>query len=107
MRSTKQLLGMRIKELRKTRKLSQEELAERIGVEPQHISRLEAGRSFPSLDRLDKIASALDVPLKEFFEFSHLGGAAERLKKIDEMAKGLSEERQRFAYRMLKALQEL
>jgi len=107
MKSTKELLGARIKELRKSRKLSQEELAELIGVEPQHMSRIESGRSYPSLDRLEKISIALRVPLKDFFEFMHLEDVIERLENIDGLAKELSEEQQRVLYRMVKALQEL
>lgn len=107
MKSTKELLGARIKELRKSRKLSQEELAELIGVEPQHMSRIESGRSYPSLDRLEKISIALKVPLKDFFEFMHLEDVIERLDNIDGLAKDLSEEQQRFLYRIVKALQDL
>lgn len=107
MKSTKELLGARIKELRKACKFSQEELAEMIGVEPQHMSRVESGRSYPSLDRLEKISTALNVPLKDFFEFMHLEDSAERLESIDALAKDLSEDRQRFVYRMLKSLKEM
>jgi transcriptional regulator with XRE-family HTH domain len=107
MKTTKELLGARIKELRKHKNLSQEELAEQIGVEPQHMSRIEGGRSYPSIDRLEKISTALKVPLKDFFEFMHLEDADERLENIDVLAKDLSEERQRFVYRVLKALQEM
>lgn len=106
MKTTKELLGARIKELRKARKLSQEELAELIGVEPQHMSRLEVGKSYPSLDRLEKIATVLEVPLKDFFDFSHLDGAGERRAGIDQLVKDLSEDQQRFVYRMLKMLKE-
>jgi transcriptional regulator with XRE-family HTH domain len=107
MKSTKELLGARIKELRKAGKLSQEELAELIGVEPQHMSRIESGRSYPSLDRLEKVSLALKVPLKDFFEFMHLEDAAERSENIDTLAKELSEEQQRFVYRMLTSLKEM
>ena len=107
MKTTKESLGARIKELRKISKLSQEELAEQIGVEPQHMSRIESGRSYPSIDRLEKISNSLKVPLKDFFEFMHLEGATERLESIDVLAKDLSEDRQKFVYRILKALQEM
>ena len=107
MKSTRELLGARIKELRKACKLSQEELAEIIGVEPQHMSRIESGRSYPSIDRLERISMALQVPLKDFFEFMHLEDASERSENIGVIAKNLSEERQRFVFRMLKALQEM
>lgn len=107
MKSTKELLGARIKELRKAYKLSQEELAEKIGVEPQHMSRIESGRSYPSLDRLEKISIALNIPLKDFFEFMHLEDVAERLETIETLVKELNEDRQRFAFRMLKSLKEM
>lgn len=107
MKTTKELLGARIKEMRRNRKLSQEELAEQIGVEPQHMSRIESGRSYPSIDRLEKISTALKVPLKDFFELMHLEDASELLENIYALIKDLSEERQRFVYRMLKALQEM
>ena len=52
MTTVKKLLGMRIKELRKVRGLSQEELAEMIGIDPKHLCRIEVGNSYPSLDTL-------------------------------------------------------
>jgi len=107
MKTTKELLGARIKELRKSRNISQEVLAEQIGVEPQHMSRIESGRSYPSIDRLEKISTALRVPLKDFFEFTHLEDAAERQETIDSLTKDLSDVRQKFVYRILKALQEM
>jgi hypothetical protein len=54
-----------------------------------------------------KISISLKAPLKDFFEFMHLEDATERLKDIDTLAKNLSDERQRIAYRVLKALQEV
>lgn len=107
MKSTRELLGARIKELRKARKLSQEELAELIGVEPQHLSRIEGGRGFPSLDRLEKLAVALKVGLADFFDFAHLEDADERLDEINGLVKGLNEEQQRFVHRLLKAMHGL
>lgn len=71
MKSTKELLGARIKELRKTRGMSQEELSEKVNIDPKHLSRIEVGRGFPSLDTLEKLADALNVELKDFFEFAH------------------------------------
>jgi len=107
MKTTKELLGARIKELRRSQNISQEELAEQIGVEPLHMSRIEIGRSYPSIDRLEKISTVLKVPLKDFFEFMHLEDASERMETIDSLAKDLSDERQRFVFRILKALKEM
>ena len=53
MRSTKELLGARIREVRKGAKLSQEQLAEKVDVDPRYISRIELGKCFPSLETLE------------------------------------------------------
>ena len=81
METTKNLLGARIKEMRKLRGLSQEKLAEMINIDPKHLSRIEVGRSFPSMDTLDKIAKALRVDLKDLFEFSHHGKTSNEMRR--------------------------
>ncbi|UMX47886.1 MAG: helix-turn-helix transcriptional regulator [Candidatus Nealsonbacteria bacterium DGGOD1a] len=48
--------------------LSQQDLAEKIGTKQSAISRLESGRSNPSLLFLQKIAKALDSQLEVFLK---------------------------------------
>ena len=72
MQTAKELLGMRIREVRKLRGLSQERLAEKVGVEPKQISRIEGGKSAPSLDTLEAIAKNLQVEMKDLLDFQHL-----------------------------------
>jgi transcriptional regulator with XRE-family HTH domain len=69
MADTKKLVGERIKVLRKQAGLTQEQLAEQVGLDARHLSRLEVGRHFPSLDSLERIAEKLNQPLAEFFQF--------------------------------------
>ena len=66
----KKLLGKRIKEIRKFRGLTQEKLSEMIDLETSSLSGIESGRFYPSLHVLDKIASALEVELIDFFKFA-------------------------------------
>ncbi len=69
MNDVKKQIGERINVLRKARGLTQSELAERVNLDSHHISRLETGRYFPSMESLVAIAHALDVELLEFFLF--------------------------------------
>ena len=69
MSTTRKLIGARIKELRRQAGLTQEALAERVGLDSRHLSRLEVGRHFPSLQTLELIANALNVQLVELFQF--------------------------------------
>ena len=66
----KKLLGKRIKEIRKFKGLTQEQLSEMIELETSSLSGIESGRFYPSLHVLEKIASALDVELIDFFKFT-------------------------------------
>uniref|UniRef100_C6E135 Transcriptional regulator, XRE family n=1 Tax=Geobacter sp. (strain M21) TaxID=443144 RepID=C6E135_GEOSM len=102
MKNTKELLGARIKELRKGRKLSQEELAELIGIEPRHMSRIEVGKSYPSLDRLERIAMALNVDLRDFFDFAHLEARPVNVDQINDILKEMTDEDLKKATRILK-----
>jgi transcriptional regulator with XRE-family HTH domain len=58
-------LGRRIRELRKERRMSQTELAEKAGVALMTISRLERGEHDPHTRTLWQIARGLGVPLLE------------------------------------------
>ena len=68
--NTKELLGLKVKEIRRMRKITQEKLSELIGVDNGYISKLEVGQNFPSIGTLEKIAKALDVELVELFQFT-------------------------------------
>lgn len=61
-------LGHRIREVRSTRKLSQERLAELAGMDRQAINRIEQGHQAALVDNLFRIAWALDVPLADLVE---------------------------------------
>lgn len=68
----KKKLGLKIKELRKRKGLTQEQLAELINMEQNSISVIESGRNFPTLGTLEKIAQILDVNLSDFFNYDYI-----------------------------------
>lgn len=99
------LFGMRIKELRTIRKLSQEQLAEKAAISPKYMSRIEMGQQFPSINVITKLANALQVELKDFFEFAHEVRNTKELKEIiNGLLKEMDEERLRIAVKVLRAL---
>ncbi|MDZ5608450.1 helix-turn-helix transcriptional regulator [Bacillus pseudomycoides] len=57
------ILGERIFELRKKKKLTQEKLGENIGVGKQIISKYEKGTKTPSLETIEKLADFFEVPI--------------------------------------------
>lgn len=68
----KKKLGLKIKELRKRKGLTQEQLAELINMEQNSISVIESGRNFPTLGTLEKIAQILEVNLSDFFNYDYI-----------------------------------
>jgi transcriptional regulator with XRE-family HTH domain len=58
---TPKVFGMRLKELRTKRAMSQDALARKIGVSREYIARLEGGHHDPPLSTLEKLAKALGV----------------------------------------------
>ena len=60
-----ELIGLRIRQIRKERNLSQEELAELSDVSARFISMIETGRKNPSLKVLCEIAGGLEISLDE------------------------------------------
>ena len=62
--------GKQVKKLREAKGLNQEQLAELVGLEYQTISRIETGFYFTSYENLEKIAKALEVKLKDLFDYN-------------------------------------
>lgn len=54
-------LGQRLQQLRKAKGFSQEELADRVGVSRQAVSKWEGGQTAPDLERLLALSKQLDV----------------------------------------------
>ena len=67
----KQDLGQRIQKLRKDKKITQEQLAEMVGIDPKNIS-IEKGNNYPTAENLTSIAKALNVDIYELFVFNSI-----------------------------------
>lgn len=55
------MIGQRIKQRRETLKLTQKQLADALGLTPQHISAIEQDKRLPSISSLAKFAEQLGV----------------------------------------------
>jgi transcriptional regulator with XRE-family HTH domain len=61
------IIGTRLRSLREERKLSQGDIEKRTGLLRCYISRVENGHTVPSIDTLEKLAAALEIPLYQLF----------------------------------------
>jgi transcriptional regulator with XRE-family HTH domain len=76
--------GAMIRKLREKRKLTQQELAEKLHVSPQAISKWETGQGFPDISLLEPLASVLEISLPELFS----GQEIENTNRSFKMQKG-------------------
>lgn len=64
------LVGKRVKELRNKLGISQEELADIVGLDRTYITSVECGKRNISIVNIEKLSIALKVTLPEFFTFN-------------------------------------
>lgn len=60
---------MNVAYYRRRNKLTQEQLAELVGIDRTHMGNIELARSGASLDVIFRIADALEIPVYKLFEF--------------------------------------
>jgi transcriptional regulator with XRE-family HTH domain len=61
------LIGDRLRAIREAKELSQGDIEERSGLLRSYISRVENDHTVPSVETLEKLARALEVPLSQLF----------------------------------------
>ncbi len=72
MKDLAKMIGKRIRNYRTAKGLSQEKLAEMSGCHATYIGQIERGEKNATVESIEKISSALQVPLSQLFE--KLGG---------------------------------
>jgi len=96
--TAKELLGAKIRYLRKSRKIAQEKLSEMAEISPRQMVRIEMGQSFPTIDNLEKIASALGVSIQSLFENDYYDKTEILKQKLHNRIDLLDDKNTRFLY---------
>ncbi|AIQ37197.1 hypothetical protein R50345_22690 [Paenibacillus sp. FSL R5-0345] len=69
MQNIKEVVGARVRELRKEKGMSQEELAHAANLHPTYIGKLERGERNMSVESLEKTTKALGITLEQLFKY--------------------------------------
>lgn len=64
----KSAVGKKLKSLRKNKKITQKQLADRTGLSPSLLSQIENGQIAASLTTLDKLSSSLNIKISYFLD---------------------------------------
>jgi len=84
-------IGMTIRGYRLQKGMSQGDIEKRTGLLRCYLSRVENGHTVPSLDTLNKIAHALDIPLSQFFSDASIDDNVDMQRLNDEELRFLSQ----------------
>ena len=96
--STVNLLGKKIRHLRKSKNISQEILSEMAEISPRQMIRIELGQSLPTLENLEKIAHALNVTVQSLFDNDYYADINTLKNKLYKKIDNLNEQNTRFLY---------
>lgn len=69
MATLRKKFGQRLREIRASRRMTQEQFAEALNISVDFLSLMERGRNAPSFETLDRMAKRLRVPMAYLFTF--------------------------------------
>ncbi len=67
MSTLRALFGKRLRSVRRQKDLTQQQLAEAVGISVEFLSLMERGINSPSFETLEKLSEVLQVPVAAFF----------------------------------------
>ena len=85
------LFGKRIRELRKSRKITQEQLAEIVGLDAKQIGNIENGAGFTTMMTLEKFAKYFEIEIYELFTFAHQKPKEQLIKNLISLIRNANE----------------
>ncbi len=104
MADTSEQLGKRIRELRKQKGLTQEQLGESSGVGSKYISQVERTGANVTLGLADNIAGGLEVELKDLFDFDHKAEDAKLRSELISLVESADGEKLQTLHRVIRAI---
>jgi len=105
------VIGTRLRKLREDKDFSQGDIEKRTGLLRCYISRVENGHTVPSLETLERLASALELPLYQLFyegdELPPLPNLSKRKSTEELLLDGADEKEVRFFSKVRKLVAKI
>ena len=98
------MIGARVKEIRNKKGLTQEQLSERMEINPKYLSSIERGNENPTLNTLIKLSESLEVDLGEIFSLIQIEDPGERKSMITSLLDEADNEQLKQAFKVLSAI---
>lgn len=103
----RELLGRRLKDFRKRRKLTQEKLAELASVDVSYLGNIERGRENPTVETLEKLGSALGVQSYQILISEHeLTGERPLRRRINQILEKCDQPELQLILKLIRAVKD-
>jgi len=102
--NTKEMVGVRIRDIRTGKRMTQEQLAEKMGNSTKYLSSIERGKENPTLNTLIRLAEGLDVDLGAIFRDLEIEDPLKRKALVAELVEKADEDQIRMIARFLAAV---
>jgi len=93
-------VGHAIARQRRLAEMTQSQVAERLGIEKETLSRIETGAISPTLTRLEQLSKIFECPIRQFF-WHERGDEQTQADTITDMIKTLPEEKRELVVRFV------
>ena len=100
------IIGMRLKDARTNKKITQEELAEKIDVSVAYISRIERGSTHVNLKRLTEICDVLKISLGQILDGISPESGSYLNSAFSDLLKNCPPEKMELIYKIAKTIIE-
>lgn len=101
---TKKLIGMRLREFRRSHGYSQERVAELADIASNYLSRIELGKENPTVDTMQKLANVYNIELWELLNYGHEMNRKEMEARICGVAKSAKDDDLRLILKFINTL---
>lgn len=100
--SLRSLFGKNLKKIRMQKKLTQQEFAELVGLQPNFIAQIETGYRAVSFKTIEKIVKSININYKELFDFENNQSNEQLQKDIISLTEKLNANELKFIVNIIK-----
>jgi transcriptional regulator with XRE-family HTH domain len=100
----KQMLGIRIAELRKIKGITQEQLAGKMEISPKYLSSIERGKENPTLNTLISLSESLGINFEDLFRFIQIENHSKRKSLVTSLVNKADGDQLKLAYKILSSI---
>ena len=100
----KQMIGMRIAELRSSKGFTQEKLAGKMEISSKYLSSIERGKENPTLDTLIKLSESLEVNIEDIFRSLQIEDSGKRKSLVTSLINKADADQLKLVYKILSVI---